>query len=259
MRTRERAVALLFGALATSCASNPTPAERRVSQEEAISSGKGAYAFVLYADKSSDGGELIAAPPGQLLLLTEGGNLVAVDWRRISELTLGVHDNNADALGLWGVLGSLSTLSHGVFLVFTLPVWLGASIGSTAQESHRGIFRCPADTPRCAPRAPDLDAGVPRGGRRVRALPAGPPARRGAGAAPRTRAGRRSARGRARRWRGRSAFPCRTINPVEERAQTGPHPPALTRRTSPAGPHPPDLTRRASGSATSPAERERLG
>jgi hypothetical protein len=147
MRTRDGAARGLAFALALSCASNPTPADRRVSQEEAISSGKGAYALVRYHDDGSEAGELIATNDGRILLLTDLGHLIEIDRRRVSELTLGVHDNNADAIALWGVLGTLSTISHGFLLIFSFPVWLTTSIGATSYESHHGLFHCPADTP----------------------------------------------------------------------------------------------------------------
>jgi hypothetical protein len=142
MPTRERAVGLLLLTLAGSCASNPTPTDRRVTQEEAISSGKGAYAFVRYVGRGSVDGELIASRNERVTLLTELGHLVDVPFGEIRELTLGVHDNNLGAMVLWGVTGSVSTISHGAFLIFTLPVWLITSISAGSAESYRGLFFC---------------------------------------------------------------------------------------------------------------------
>jgi hypothetical protein len=142
-----RALALV---LACSCALNPTPSDRRLSQEEAISSGKGAFALVRTLEGGSETGELIAASDDHLLLLTDLGHLIRIDGRQVRELTLGVHDNAENAFLLWGVLGSLSTISHGYFLIFSFPIWLVSSIGATAQESRRGLFSCPADTPETA-------------------------------------------------------------------------------------------------------------
>ena len=141
MPTRERAAGLLLLTLG-SCASNPTPSDRRVTQEEAISSGKGAYAFVRYVKRGSVDGELIATANARVTLLTDLGHLVDVPYGEIRELTLGVHDNNFAGMVLWGVTGSLSTISHGAFLVFTLPVWLITSISAGSAESYRGLFIC---------------------------------------------------------------------------------------------------------------------
>jgi len=146
MRTSDGAAPLLALALACSCATNPTPDDRIVSQEEAISSGKGAYAFVRCDGAAAVAGELIASGNGRLSVLTDHGGLVHVDYARVADLTLGVHDNNFDGIAAWTVLGSLSTISHGFFLIFSLPVWLASGIGAAANESHRGLFVCPANT-----------------------------------------------------------------------------------------------------------------
>jgi hypothetical protein len=146
MRASEGAAILLALALACSCATNPTPDDRIVSQEEAISSGKGAYAFVRCDGAAAVAGELVASGNGRLSVLTDHGGLVDVNYARVADLTLGVHDNNFDGIAAWTVLGSLSTISHGFFLIFSLPVWLASGIGASANESHRGLFVCPANT-----------------------------------------------------------------------------------------------------------------
>ena len=148
MRTRDRASRIFAAvvasscALAGSCASNPTPVELRVTQEVAISSGKGAYAFVDRARGDAVGGELISSDSGRLLVLTEEGHLVEVPYVEVRELTLGVHDNHFGSFVGWGLLGSVSTISHGFFLVFTLPLWLATSIGAASSESYRGLYLC---------------------------------------------------------------------------------------------------------------------
>ena len=234
MRTREGAAPLLALALACSCATNPTPDDRRVSQEEAISSGKGAYAFVRGDGAAEVAGELIASGNGRLSVLTDHGGLVDVDFARVADLTLGVHDNDFGGIAAWTVLGSLSTISHGVFLIFSLPVWLASGIGAAANESHRGLFVCRPNTRSDPPMALSMTSVLDRRGR-VRALPPGSPPWRRRRAAPRTcarRAGRhtvgaarvddrrrrrskRRASGRRRRPTRRAACsPCRALRPA---------------------------------------------
>jgi hypothetical protein len=145
MPTRERAAGLVLLALAGSCASNPTPSDRIVTQEEAVSSGKGAYAFVRSEGRTWVDGELIATTNERVTLLTNLGHLVDVPYGKVRELKLGVHDNDFGAMALWGVLGSVSTISHGAFLVFTLPIWLITSISAGSAESYRGLFICADD------------------------------------------------------------------------------------------------------------------
>jgi hypothetical protein len=155
MRTRDTTARRLAGGLAClvgACAHNPTPGERVVSQQDAISSGKGAYAFVSYTGVGALGGELIASTDERLSILTEGGHLVGVPFAVVRALTLGVHDNNEGALAAWGALGTLSTISHGAFLIFTLPLWLATNISLTVNESYRGLVICERNS------RPDLEA-----------------------------------------------------------------------------------------------------
>jgi hypothetical protein len=144
MRTRSarsRAVGALL-ALSLCCATNPTPNDRLLTKEEAIASGQGAYALVQYDDRGTLTGELIASKEGYLLVLSDEGHLVNVAWSRVFELTLGVHDNSLGALATWGTLGAVSTISHGFFLVFSLPVWIVTTVAASSSESHSGLFIC---------------------------------------------------------------------------------------------------------------------
>jgi len=61
----------------------------------------------------------------------------------VASVKVGVHDNRADIAGVWTALGALSTISHGGFLIFTLPIWLGFGITNSVQESKRGVSECP--------------------------------------------------------------------------------------------------------------------
>jgi hypothetical protein len=57
----------------------------------------------------------------------------AVPWSRVE--TDSIYLPN-DGVGAWAVVGSLSTVSHGFFLVFSFPLWLlvgGLSANSAAE------------------------------------------------------------------------------------------------------------------------------
>jgi hypothetical protein len=128
----------------TSCATDPTPPDRRVSQETAIASGRGAYALVTSPDGRTTDGELIASTNGTLALLTPLGHLVAIPYWNIRSLALGVHDNDFGVFVAWSILGSLSTISHGFFLIYTLPAWIITGVSASSAESGRGLFFCQA-------------------------------------------------------------------------------------------------------------------
>ena len=151
---RNNAMGLLVGAalasltpcLGGACATNPIPGSRRISPEESITSGKGAYVLLELTTHTFVSGELIAAADGWMSILTDDGRLLLFEFPRVARATLGVHDNNEGSYVLWTVAGSLSTISHGAWLIFSLPVWLLSGIPSTVAESHRGIFECPDNT-----------------------------------------------------------------------------------------------------------------
>jgi hypothetical protein len=87
-------------------------------------------------------GELIAVSPDSLWLLRrEGPLVVAAAAIRQAEVT--GYDSKPDQVVLLAAVGFLSTISNGVFLIFTAPAWLitGAA-GSSAQAraSRRTIL-----------------------------------------------------------------------------------------------------------------------
>jgi hypothetical protein len=79
-------------------------------------------------------GELIASNELFVRVLTGYGRLLAVPWKNIREVRVQLQPSMEGAragLGVWTALGTLSTLSHGFWLVFSAPIWLGAGIPST--------------------------------------------------------------------------------------------------------------------------------
>jgi hypothetical protein len=82
-------------------------------------------------------GELVAATGEELWVLGDGGlvRIPAAD----ATVRLSILPSSAPALGLLTALGSISTLSHGFYLVFSLPIWLGAGIASTSRASSRSF------------------------------------------------------------------------------------------------------------------------
>lgn len=76
-------------------------------------------------------GELIAAEAESVHVLTDAG------WRTIpitdiDKATLTLYSSGAHWQALWGILGFLSTASHGFYLAISAPVWLGTAITTTA-------------------------------------------------------------------------------------------------------------------------------
>jgi len=90
-------------------------------------------------------GELIAVAQDTVFVLAED-QLLALPRTRIAAASLTAYDSDADLLGLWTALGTLSTLSHGYVLGLSAPVWLIFGTVSTTSESYAPRERYPSKT-----------------------------------------------------------------------------------------------------------------
>lgn len=87
-------------------------------------------------------GELLAVDPCGLHVLTENG-VVHVPLHEVMEVDVRMPEGmSGGAVALWTGLGTVSTLSHGVALIITAPLWLvtGGVAGAQAGERH-GVAR----------------------------------------------------------------------------------------------------------------------
>lgn len=136
MRSRELAVlaaALLVSASATGCLHNPDPRPRSMS--EVHRDARGGFAVVRVAGQVDNQGELIAIGPEGVWVLA-GRRLIRTPLERVSELNVYGYDVSIGGPAAWGLLGTLSTISHGFFLIFTAPIWLVTTIGSSSSHSR---------------------------------------------------------------------------------------------------------------------------
>jgi hypothetical protein len=97
--------------------------------------------------------ELLTGPPftGELLAIDDTNVYILVDQKTLGIPRGAVQKASIDlmpatgvAAGIWTAAGTASTLTHGYFLVFTAPIWLGAGIPSTvAASSHESYVDAP--------------------------------------------------------------------------------------------------------------------
>jgi hypothetical protein len=82
-------------------------------------------------------GEFIGADSNYVYVL--GGSIQAVPADSITRSVLELADTDRELYPAWGLLGALSTISHGFFLVFSLPTWIitGSIISSNEVSSNR--------------------------------------------------------------------------------------------------------------------------
>lgn len=91
-------------------------------------------------------GELIAVAQDSLHVLT-ADSLVSLSMGTLTSATLTTYDARLDRMTIWAVLGAVSTISHGVGLILTFPMWIIAGTGAAASASR-------------APRIQSVDAAV---------------------------------------------------------------------------------------------------
>jgi len=118
--------------LATACATSPGPVTWLPTGTETQTSAFGAWVEVLRVGGDTVGGELIAASRDTLWIF-HGPRLMPVSHQDVtSGRVIGWNAGASEVLGLT-VLGTLSTISNGVFLIGTAPLWMitGGIAGQT--------------------------------------------------------------------------------------------------------------------------------
>lgn len=99
---------------------------------------------VVYSDYATViEGELLAVEGGTIWLLNNGRKSRLPIWGINKLELLGLSPPSAGVLGAWTTIGSLSTISHGFFLVFSLPIWLVGGISATVGQSHVNRLQIP--------------------------------------------------------------------------------------------------------------------
>ena len=134
---------VLFG-----CASPRAPRGWLPDAGEAQKEAYGAWISVEYDNVSSEqvlDGEFIAVGDDSIFVLTRD-RLIAVPVEEIKRGRLTTYDPNHGLLALWTVGGSISTPSHGWFLVASLPVWIISGSIATVAQSYAPIEKFPADS-----------------------------------------------------------------------------------------------------------------
>lgn len=147
--SRWRVVAALGLAALAGCAGNDAPSGFLSSPEEAARTAWGGW-ISLEIDATPApidtrgvppvtrlAGELIAVGEDSVYVLDESG-LSAVPVAAVLKATFTAYDARARALGYWTLAGTVSTLSHGVGLLVSAPLWLATGISATSAQSRQG-------------------------------------------------------------------------------------------------------------------------
>ena len=121
--------------LAGGCISNPDPREPNdltFMQRQ----GYGGWIVVTLRDGAMLHGELLAVQSNTLYVLDPANTTQKIPLQHVEKAALYTYESAA-GFGAWGVLGSLSTISHGFVSVFSFPIWvLVSSIAAGAESTH---------------------------------------------------------------------------------------------------------------------------
>ena len=125
---------LALGLATTACFHTTAPPGWLSTPEEVRRSTYGAWASVERTDSARTHveGELIAVDKDSVHVLS-GSRLVSLGMRDVRDVTLTTFDQPRSDMQTWMVIGAVSTLSHGVFLILSAPTWLTVGGVSVAQ------------------------------------------------------------------------------------------------------------------------------
>jgi hypothetical protein len=138
-------LALMLGSLMCSCASlHAPPGWLPPARSDQVDSFGG---WIQLRTTSAAGsvdlsGELIALDADSLFVLSSA-ELRAVALNEIARADVIWYDSEARLAGLWTVLGTLSTPSHGVGLIISAPVWIVIGGLATSAQSWQGRVKWP--------------------------------------------------------------------------------------------------------------------
>lgn len=130
--------------LVAACVSNPAPSGWLPPAEVAAGEAFGGWITVDTAAQrgwlaarplTEIAGELIAVHADSVFVLSES-TLVALQRARVRRATLFAYDAQVGELSTWGVLGTLSAVSNGLFFLLTGPTWIITSTIAAGSRSR---------------------------------------------------------------------------------------------------------------------------
>jgi hypothetical protein len=137
-------VAVALAVHVAGCATGAPPELRR-SMEDAKWMPTGAFAR-LGLPGQEQSGELLAVEP-EAFILESGGQPRLIPSQCVQWVRLASFEGDYGSTLAWGVVGTLSTLSHGAFLVLTGPVWLISMGIAAGSQAAAGILQEPLAKP----------------------------------------------------------------------------------------------------------------
>jgi hypothetical protein len=136
-------VSLGVAVACSACASNTAPKGWLSSPKEAQATAYGGWIELTYdqAERRTDG-ELIAVSAESVWVLS-GSRALVIPTATVKNGRLTAYAAQTGGLTGWAVLGMISTISNGGFLIFTAPMWIVGGSLAVGGESHAPERRHP--------------------------------------------------------------------------------------------------------------------
>jgi hypothetical protein len=137
------AVALVLAA--TGCAANPAPEGWLAAPAASAADPYGAWIVLeLHRQATPVSGEFLAVHEDSVYVLEPVGAVRGFHRDSVRAATIAFYNAQPGQLAGWAALGSLSTVSHGAFLILSLPTWLIAGSLATSAQSRAPLHRVEA-------------------------------------------------------------------------------------------------------------------
>jgi hypothetical protein len=138
MRALRSCVACL---LLGSCSHSSRPFDRSVpigspsSGETVADVPVRGHVITVTTHRGSVTGELLAVGPAELILLAENDGRI-VSFSEIEDVDIKLYPSRSVATGVWTGVGTATAVSHGWWLIISMPVWLISGITVSVGEAE---------------------------------------------------------------------------------------------------------------------------
>ena len=135
-RVRAFGAALLI-TLAAGCTRNPAPNAWLPTPRAAPEDPYGAWIGLRLPGDQELIGEFLAHEHDSVFVLADDGAVRAVHTAGVTSARIAWFDSQwASTTAVWGAMGTLSSISHGVGLILSMPVWIIAGTTSSRADSR---------------------------------------------------------------------------------------------------------------------------
>lgn len=127
------------------CINNPVPDQRTLRAEELETWTHGLWIVVEPHRGEPFGGELLAVDGDGVTVLADG-RAVRVGLAEAEKMTVAAYRSHEGGVAVWGAAGTLSTLSHGKFLLLSAPAWALTWLITQAVIHDRPVMQWPRES-----------------------------------------------------------------------------------------------------------------